>query len=84
MNNIQITHLLHLHEASIQNKLVVFVGAGVSANSGVPTWSSLTMAFKEELPGSINKETDCCDLCVCNGSRYNLSCHIILYAIRVY
>ncbi len=58
MNNIQITHLLHLHEASIQNKLVVFVGAGVSANSGVPTWSSLTRAFKEELPGSINKETD--------------------------
>lgn len=57
-NNIQITHLLHLHEASIQNKLVVFVGAGVSANSGVPTWSSLTKAFKEELPNSINKETD--------------------------
>ena len=58
MNSIQTTHLLHLHEASIQNKLVVFVGAGVSANSGVPTWSSLTKAFKEELPGSINKETD--------------------------
>ena len=58
MNSIQTTHLLHLHEASVQNKLVVFVGAGVSANSGVPTWSSLTNAFKEDLPDTIKKETD--------------------------
>ena len=58
-NNILITHLLHLHEAAIQNKLVVFVGAGVSANSGVPTWNSLTDAFKDELPDSIKKENDC-------------------------
>lgn len=59
MKNILITHLLHLHEAAIQNKLVVFVGAGVSANSGVPTWNSLTEAFKDELPDSIKKENDC-------------------------
>ncbi len=58
MNNIQTTHLLRLHEASIENKLVVFVGAGVSANSGVPTWSSLTDSFKNEMPDSIRKETD--------------------------
>ena len=58
MDNIQTTHLIHLHEASIQNKLVVFVGAGVSANSGVPAWSSLTASFKEELPENFSKETD--------------------------
>ena len=58
MDNIQTTHLIHLHDASIQNKLVVFVGAGVSANSGVPTWSSLTAFFKEELPENFSKETD--------------------------
>lgn len=58
MNSIQTTHLLHLHEASVQNKLVVFVGAGVSANSGVPTWSSLTNAFKEDLTNTIKKESD--------------------------
>ncbi len=58
MNSIQITHLLHLHEASIQNKLVIFVGAGVSANSGVPTWNDLTEAFKKELPDNIKEEND--------------------------
>ena len=58
MDNIRTTHLIHLHEASIQNKLVVFVGAGVSANSGVPTWSSLTASFKEELPAYFSKEND--------------------------
>lgn len=58
MNNIQSTHLLHLHKASIQNQLVIFIGAGVSANSGVPTWKNLTESFKNELPGSIKSETD--------------------------
>ena len=58
MNSIQTTHLLRLHESSAQNKLVVFVGAGVSANSGVPTWSNLTNAFKEDLPDTIKNETD--------------------------
>lgn len=58
MNNIQSTHLLNLHKASIQNQLVVFVGAGVSANSGVPTWNNITESFKSELPNSIEDETD--------------------------
>lgn len=58
MNSIQTTHLLRLHESSAQNKLVVFVGAGVSANSGVPTWINLTNAFKENLPDTIKNETD--------------------------
>lgn len=58
MDKIQITHLLRLQEASNQGKLVVFVGAGVSANSGVPTWKNLTDAFKQELPDDIQKETD--------------------------
>lgn len=57
MNNVQLTHLLNLHKASIQNQLVVFVGAGVSANSGVPTWNNITESFKSELPNSI-EETD--------------------------
>ncbi len=58
MNNIQSTHLLHLHKASIQNQLVIFVGAGVSANSGVPTWKELTESFKNDLPSSIKNESD--------------------------
>lgn len=58
MNNIQSTHLLHLHKACIQNQLVIFIGAGVSANSRVPTWKDLTESFKNELPSSIKNETD--------------------------
>lgn len=58
MDNVQITHLQRLHDASNQGKLVVFIGAGVSANSGVPTWSNLINALKKELPKSINNETD--------------------------
>ena len=58
MDKIQITHLLRLQEASNQGKLVVFVGAGVSANSGVPNWANLIKSFKDELPDNIGKETD--------------------------
>lgn len=58
MNKIQITHLLRLQEASNQGKLVVFVGAGVSANSGVPNWANLIKSFKDELQDNIGKETD--------------------------
>ena len=36
MENIQLSNILHIQEASKQGKLVMFVGAGVSANSGVP------------------------------------------------
>ena len=35
MENIQLSNILHIQEASKQGKLVMFVGAGVSANSGV-------------------------------------------------
>ena len=58
MDNIQITHLLHLQEASNLEQLVVFVGAGVSANSDVPNWESLIKSFKDELGGNIGVETD--------------------------
>ncbi len=31
------------------NRLVIFVGSGVSANSGIPTWGALISAFAEKL-----------------------------------
>lgn len=58
MDNTQTSHLLHIQEASRQGKLVVFVGAGVSNNSGVPTWGTLIKALKDELSHSTQKETD--------------------------
>lgn len=56
--NIQVAHLERLQQASRENKLVVFVGAGVSVNSGIPAWPELIAAMKEELPDSLKCEKD--------------------------
>lgn len=38
-----------IREALENNNLVIFVGAGVSANSGLPSWSELVKVFAEEI-----------------------------------
>ena len=38
-----------IRQARENNKLVVFVGAGVSANSNIPTWGTLVKEFAKEL-----------------------------------
>ena len=48
-----------IREAKENNQLVVFVGAGVSKNSNVPTWWHLIKRFAEEL------NYDRCDECTC-------------------
>lgn len=58
MDNVIRSHIEQIQIASRQNRLVVFVGAGVSANSGVPTWRALIDSFKKELPEQISEETD--------------------------
>ena len=58
MDPIQLTHLKNIQIASQTDRLVLFVGAGVSANSGVPTWKQLIDEMKKELPNSISYETD--------------------------
>lgn len=58
MNSIQLSNIKRISEASTNNKLVVFVGAGVSMNSGVPSWSQLIKALKQELPQSLETEND--------------------------
>lgn len=58
MDPIQLTHLKNIQTASQTDRLVLFVGAGVSANSGVPTWKQLICEMKKELPNSISYETD--------------------------
>lgn len=58
MDNTTLSYLVNLHEASKQGRLVVFVGAGVSANSGVPTWGELISALKKELPDNLKPVTD--------------------------
>ena len=58
MDNTNIAHLIKLHKAYKQGRLVVFVGAGVSANSGVPTWGKLIKALKNDLPNNFENEKD--------------------------
>ena len=58
MENIQLSNILHIQEESKQGKLVMFVGAGVSADSGVPMLSELIQGLKKELPYSLKNETD--------------------------
>ncbi len=58
MDNHQKSHIKYLHEAYMEGRLAILAGAGVSANSGVPTWGTLIHEMKLELPEYIQNETD--------------------------
>ena len=58
MDKQQIANLLRIQHASRTDKLVVFIGAGVSQNSGIPTWNNLICSMMEELPSELSKEND--------------------------
>ena len=58
MENIFKADVKRIKEASNAGKLVIFVGAGVSANSGVPTWWGLMESLKKELPKDLIKGED--------------------------
>ncbi|MBL7799084.1 MAG: SIR2 family protein [Chitinophagales bacterium] len=54
MDNTFYTHIKILKQAIEHNKLVVFAGAGVSRDAGIPTWNEL----KNELKKDINVDED--------------------------
>ena len=58
VNPIQLANIKRIQDASHSGRLVLFVGAGVSKNSGVPTWGELIEKMKSELPESIRNEKD--------------------------
>lgn len=60
-----ITSIKEIKKAQENNQLVVFVGAGVSKNSNVPTWWELIKRFADEI------EYDRCESCKkeCNISK---------------
>lgn len=58
MNKQQLSNLLHIQQASRENRLVVFVGAGVSRNSGIPIWNDLIKMMKLELPDKLANDMD--------------------------
>jgi NAD-dependent SIR2 family protein deacetylase len=43
------THFEKIRKAKYNNKLIVFVGSGVSANSKLPTWYELVSEFSKEI-----------------------------------
>ena len=52
------SHIQQLQDAARQNRLVIFVGAGVSASAGVPAWRELVDMFKNELPEGMYDQND--------------------------
>lgn len=38
-----------IRSAQENNRLVIFVGAGISKNSGIPTWGELIKAIAEKI-----------------------------------
>lgn len=58
IEKLQLENARRIFNASHNNDLVVFVGAGVSVNSGVPDWDALIVELKKCLPDSIQKEND--------------------------
>ena len=54
-------HIEEIRNAKEQGKLVIFVGAGVSANSGLPSWKELVKAFAEKLCYTNRKDHFCSD-----------------------
>jgi len=55
MNQLFKSDIKRIREASLNDKLVVFVGAGVSANSDIPSWGNLIKNLEKELPVDISK-----------------------------
>ena len=51
-----LTNIKNIKKASENNKLVVFVGAGVSQNSGLPSWLDVVAAMADDL--GIKKKED--------------------------
>lgn len=58
VNPIQLANIKRIQDASCSGRLVLFVGAGVSKNSGVPMWGELIEKMKRELPESVKLEKD--------------------------
>lgn len=58
LDNLTISYIKEIQEASEQNKLVVFVGAGASCDAGVPLWNDLVSQMAKVLPQEIQAKYD--------------------------
>ena len=55
LTNTQITYIKALQKASKENRLVVFAGAGTSADAGIPLWNNLVNQLASVLPENVRK-----------------------------
>ena len=53
LDNLTIQYIKDIQQASQQNKLVIFVGAGASMDAGVPGWGDFAGELAKSLPESI-------------------------------
>ena len=58
LDNLTISYIKEIQEASAQNRLVVFVGAGASRDAGVPLWNDLVSQMAKVLPQEIQAKYD--------------------------
>lgn len=58
LDNLTISYIKEIQEASAQNRLVVFVGAGASRDAGVPLWNDLVSQMAKVLPQEIQEKYD--------------------------
>lgn len=58
LDNTQITYIKALQKASKQNKLVIFAGAGTSADAGIPLWNTLIDKLTETLPDEVKRNNN--------------------------
>lgn len=58
LDNLTISYIKEIQEASAQNRLVFFVGAGASCDAGVPLWNSFVSQMAEVLPQEIQVKYD--------------------------
>ena len=54
LNNTQITYIKALQKASKENRLVIFAGAGTSADAGIPLWTELIKELAKTLPEEVS------------------------------
>lgn len=53
LDSTQITYIKSLQKASKENRLVIFAGAGTSADAGIPLWGKLITELSEVLPENV-------------------------------
>lgn len=58
LDNLTISYIKEIQEASAQNRLVVFVGAGASCDAGIPLWNDLVSQMAKVLPQEIQAKYD--------------------------